>query len=195
MATVIDTTDWFIGSPHVTAKGAKTCYVNPTEAGGTLILTSPEPCRAAFPPSCFDKDPLVTRLNLDLRISPEFEEQLRSIDEWMIAYLTEHSERIFKRVMTRAQVAEVYHPLLKTSERYPTLLRTKMNTAGKGAVNYWGPDGATCREPEVWRDAELTPRLWLSHLWIMGTGCGLVCNVTDLMVVEEPPRSSPFGVN
>jgi hypothetical protein len=62
----------------------------------------------------------------------------------------------------------------------------------RGACRFWTVSGEEREPPADWRDAELTPCLHMSHLWMMGGSCGLVVNVCDVLVTEAS-RSFPFG--
>ena len=173
-------TNWSLADVHVNAKGAKTCQLT---SGGSKVQQSAEDfCTTPFGPSNFDKDPLATRQNLELRIPPQLEAWFTEVDKFMLGYLFAHSERIFKKQLTEEQVRESYHPTLKRSGDYPALLRTKINSTGRQACRYWTVDQQKRDAPEEWRGAEMKAMFHLSHLWIMGTSCGLVLNTTDLLV-------------
>jgi hypothetical protein len=175
-------THWSLADVHVNAKGAKTCQL--TSEGQAVNHAAAAFCSTPFGPSNFDKDPLATRLNLELRVAPTLEAWFTQVDEFMIGYLLAHSERIFKKQLTIEQVRESYHPALKRQGDYPPLLRTKLNTTGRGACRFWTADQQKREAPEDWRSAEMRPVLHLSHLWIMGRECGLVINATDILVRE-----------
>ncbi len=177
---------------HCNAKGAKTCQL--LDGKERAFYTSSLYCTVPFPPSNFDKDPAATRLNLELRVPPEVEAFFDSLDAWMVEYLTLHAERLFKRgPLSSEQVKECYHPSLKRSGDYPALLRTKLDSAGRRACKYWTPEQQPREAPEDWRSSEVRPQLHISHLWIMGRECGIVCNV-EALLVQEASRVCPFDV-
>jgi hypothetical protein len=152
-----------------------------------------EPTRCPFGPSNFDKDPKATRQNLDIRVSGDAAEFFDGLDAWAIDYICAHSERLFKKNLSLAQVKDSYHPCIRKAPGYEPLLRTKFNAAGtRGACRFWTRDGEQREAPEDWREAEVTPHVHVSHLWMMGGSCGLVVNCCDLMVTEAP-RSFPFA--
>ena len=184
-------TNWSLADVNVNSKGAKTCQL--TSEKGKVQQSADDFCTTPFGPSNFDKDPLATRQNLELRITPQLEAWFTQVDEWMVSYLFEHSERIFKKQLTLEQVRESYHPTLKRQGDYPPLLRTKINSTGRQACRYWTVDQQKRDQPEDWRSAEMRPMLHLSHLWLMGRECGLVVNATDLLV-RESSSAFPFPV-
>jgi hypothetical protein len=176
---------------HVNPKGAKSCLL--TNSGARFHYTTPESTRAPFGPSNFDKDPAATRQNLELRCTTSMAHFFRALDEWAVEYISAHSQRIWKKQLSLAQVRDMYHPTLRTTEGYEPLLRTKLNMPGvRGAVRFWTTDGQLRDAPADWRDADVKAHLHISHLWLMGGSCGLVVNCCDLMV-SEGSRAFPFA--
>ena len=183
-------TNWSLADVHVNAKGAKTAQLT---NGGSKVQQSAEYfCTTPFGPSNFDRDPLATRQNLELRFPPQLEAWFTEVDKFMLGYLFTHSERIFKKQLTEEQVRESFHPTLKRSGDYPPLLRTKINSTGRQACRYWTVDQQKREAPEDWRSCEVRPQLHISHLWIMGRECGVVCNV-EALLVQEASVVSPFA--
>ena len=129
---------WSIADVHVNAKGAKTCQL--TDGGRPKTHSSGTPCTTPFGPSNFDRDPLVTRQNLELRIPPELEAYFDAVDKWMLEYLLANSERTFKKQLTASQVQDAYNPTLKRQGDYPPLLRTKNDSAGRRSCRFWDAD-------------------------------------------------------
>jgi hypothetical protein len=181
---------WSLADVHVNAKGAKTCQL--TDGGRPKTHSSGKTCNIPFGPSNFDKDPLATRQNLELRIPPELEAYFDSVDKWMLEYLLANSERIFKKQLTASQVQDSYNPTLKRQGDYPPLLRTKIDSTGRRACRFWDAEQKKREAPEEWRGSEVKAMFHLSHLWIMGTSCGLVVNTTDLLV-QEVSTAFPWG--
>jgi hypothetical protein len=183
-----------LANVSITAKGAKMALLtNGADSSDRCNYTFSEPTRCPFGPSNFDKDPKATRQNLDIRVSGDAAEFFDGLDAWAIDYICAHSERLFKKNLSLAQVKDSYHPCIRKAPGYEPLLRTKFNAAGtRGACRFWTRDGEQREAPEDWREAEVTPHVHVSHLWMMGGSCGLVVNVCDLMVTEAP-RSFPFA--
>jgi hypothetical protein len=182
--------NWSLADVHVNAKGAKTCQL--TVEGRPMHRSSVGFCTAPFGPSNFDKDVLATRQNLELRLPLELQTYFDEVDQWMLKYLETHSERIFKRVLSKEQVRDAYHPTLKRQGDYPPLLRVKIDSEGRRACRYWTVDQKPREAPAYWGGADLKVMFHLSHLWIMGTSCGLVINATDLLV-QETSTAFPFS--
>ena len=174
----------------VNAKGAKSAALT---CGGERFHYTTDLTRSPFGPGNFEKDPLATRQNLELRATNSMDAFFSALDAWAVEYLTAHSERLFKKRLTLAQVREMYHPTLRRAEGYQPLLRTKLNMPmSRGAAKFWTAEGQPRDPPKDWRECELKVRVQVSHLWIMGQQAGLVLNSTDLLVIESS-GSFPFG--
>jgi len=175
-------------------RGAKTCALT---KGGRKVLLQPTslPVEVPFEPSTFDRDESATRLNLQLRCDTPMLCYFDAFDEWAKAYLVEHSERLFKRTLTKEQVDDGYHPCVK---RHPTgayapLLRCKIDTAGRREISYWTPEGARREAPLDWRRVTVIPQIEISNLWNMSREMGFVIQCTALRVFEESVEC-PFAV-
>jgi hypothetical protein len=199
----IDTTCLSLQDTFATRRGAKIAVLKAGD--GECIYQPNEFLRVPFEPSTFDKDPTATNLNLVLETVPEVEEAIKQFDDWLIGYLTEHCERILKRQLTREQVAAGYTSPLRNSEKgYPATLKTKMSTApGKHYIACWSREsherGKFREPPENWRRFKVSPRLHISHLWIMGSQFGPLIRITDAMLeprydelVAPKERENPF---
>ena len=155
--------------------------------------------RVPFEPGTYDKAPDAWRLNILLECDDELKETVEEFDAQIIRYLAEHSERIFKRRLTIEQVKVGYSSCLKPGkESWPSSLKCKMDTEGRKTVACWAPDGSELPMPQTWRDVMVRPRLYFSHLWIMGSQFGVVVQLMDAELVPRDPchaadqRSNPF---
>ena len=187
-----------------TRHGAKIASIKAGE--GDLVYQPNEFMRVPFEPSTFDKDPKATRLNLILETTPQVQEAFQQFDEWLIQYIAEHSERILKKSVTVEQARANYSSPIRTSDKgYPATLKMKMDTDGKNEVGYWHnvcsrPKPQT-EPPTRWRDYRVSPRLHITHLWIMGSTFGPVVRITDALLQEDEnaaakvPRENPCEIN
>ena len=126
-------------------------------------------------------------------------EEVERLDECLIVYIAEHSERILKKRLTVEQVRANYSSCLRTSDKgYPATLKTKVDVgSGKYAVLCWDADGNQVELPDSWRKFRVIPRLHVTHLWIMGTSFGPVVRLTDALLepdeVSSLERRNPFN--
>lgn len=178
----------------VSSRGSKTARIK--NGDGSFVYTPIAHLRVPLEPSTFDKDPKATRQNILLELTPEVEKLVREFDQWCIDYLTEHSERLFKKAMSKEKVQAGYSSCLKTSEKgYAPTLKCKMDTAGSKQVCCWDQSGECIDRPLQWRGRHVKPRLLFSHLWFMGSSFGPVIQLTDasLTDADEPPKHTcPF---
>jgi hypothetical protein len=169
----------------VSARGAKSCTLTDGSAKYILtvgardnLLTTP------FGACSFGEEP-TQRKSLELRLPPQWTEYFQKFDAWAVTYLAEHSERLFKKVLTAEQVKEMYKPCVSQRGSYPATLRTKATLGGSAAVRCWDALDQRMPVPEDWRNFELLPRVHISHLWQMSRECGFVLNVLDCRCLEQ----------
>ena len=143
-----------------------------------------------FGPGNFDKTPAV-RQNLDFRATPELFEYFTALDNWMKDYIMCHSERIFKKQLSIEEINSGYHPCVNQRGTCDPTFRTKINLHEKG-VTFWDSDGKMRAPPENWIGLTATPRLHVSHLWIMGRVFGVVLTCTDIQLFDAEPRVCPL---
>ena len=112
-------------------------------------------------------------------------QEFGKIDAWDITYLAEHSERLFKKLLTADQVKEMYKPCVSQRGSYPATLRCKINIGGLSAVRCWNALDQRMNIPEDFRAYDLLPRVHISHLWMMSKEVGFVRNVHDMMCIQQ----------
>lgn len=198
MAPTIDTANISLRDVFTTKQGAKIASFK--DGDDDLVYQPNEFLRVPFDPSTWDKDPTSQRLNLVLETTPSVLEAFQTLDEWLIKYIAEHSERLLKKRLSVEQVRGNYTSCLKTSEKYPATLKTKIDLgSGKHSVACWSRD-ARRDPPEYWGEYKVSPRLHITHLWIMGNSFGPVVRVTDAMLepdenvaAAQKERVNPFN--
>jgi hypothetical protein len=178
-----------------TQRGAKTCALTKGNKKLQLQPTS-QPVSVPFAPSNFEKDPAATCLSLELRCNQQMLCYFDAFDAWAKEYILEHSERLFKKQMTKQQVDDGFHPTVKRHPegKYEPLLRTKLDTQGRREISYWTPEGVRREAPEDWRRVTVIPQLEITNLWSMSREMGFVIQVTALRVFEES-LECPFAVD
>ena len=191
--TTIDYTKLSFDDVFCSKRGSKVARLN--SGGDPCILMLKQHLRSPFDASTFDKDPAATRLNLQISLDdPIVVEQLQAFEAWLLDYLAQHSERIFKKVLTSDQLKANYSSFMRepTKDGLSPLLKTKIDIEGRTAVCCWDTNGAAMEPPDTWAGLHIQPRLHFSHLWLMGAQFGLVIRLTDAKIAEESPR--PQGV-
>jgi hypothetical protein len=177
----------------VSARGAKTCAL--TATGVKLILnvgSRDAPLSTPFGATSFGEEQ-TDRKTVDFRLSGDTLSYFLALDEWMVNYAAQHSERLFSKKYTLAQCRENYKPCIRQQGSYPASLRCKVNTAGSGAVRCWDVMSQRMPLPDEFRNYELVPRVHISHMWQMGgRDFGLVINVMDCMCLARSTEC-PFA--
>ena len=179
------------------ARGSKTARILACDGSANVVYrASDNGLCAPFGPGNFDKSADATRMNFEVRLDDEHDlSYFDQLDAWALVYITGHSERLFKKVMTTEQVVAGYHPCVRRKEGYVPLLHTKVNTEGSSAICFWDADGVARSQPTEWAHTRLQLRFRVSHLWIMGPSFGLVINSIDAKVLSEgapAQRTCPF---
>ena len=177
----------------ISARGAKTCAL--TSTGVKLILnvgTREAPLSTPFGATSFGEEQ-TDRKTVDFRLTGEMLAYFTALDEWMVNYAAQHSERLFSKRYTLAQCRENYKPCIRQQGSYPASLRCKVNTNGSGAVRCWDVMSQRMPLPDEFRNYELVPRVHVSHMWQMGgRDFGLVINVMDCMCLARSTEC-PFA--
>jgi hypothetical protein len=171
--------------PLVSARGAKSCALTDGPAKYILSVGSKDSLLTTpFGASSFGEEQ-TQRKTIEFRLPPQWVEHFQSFDAWAIVYLTEHSERLFKKLLTTEQVTEMYKPTVTQRGSYPATLRCKINVGGSTAVRCWNALDQRMTIPEDFRAYDLLPRVHVSHLWQMSKECGFVLNVFDMKCIQQ----------
>ncbi len=182
---MFDTPNWHIKDPQISARGAKSCPV--LKANGEKVFfnlgSKSEPVSSPFGATSFN-DEATSRKTIEFNLTEEQEEQFKKFNEWAIGYLSEHSERLFKKKLTPDQVSEGYRSPVTKKGSYRGHLRCKINSSGTTMVRCWSTEDIRRELPADLRNHEMVPRINVSHLWMMSREYGWVFQVNDLMVCE-----------
>ena len=182
---MINTSNLILKDAQISARGAKSCpifYAN----GGKVFFnlgSKSEPVTTPFGATAFN-DETTSRKTIEFNLTPELEEQFQQFDEWAINYLSDHSERVFKKKLTPDQVREGYRSPVTKKGSYRGHLRCKINSSGAAMVRCWSTEDKRREMPADLRNHEMVPRINISHLWMMSREYGWVFQVNDLMVCE-----------
>ena len=176
----------------VSSKGQKSCQLTADHQAVKFQLG--DGLRTRFGASTFDKNVDAVRRNLDfdLEDGPALE-RLRAIDSWALDYITQHSERLLKKKLSRAEVENGYTPLVRTYGSCSSV-KTKINIRGPRAATYWDDKGQQipeCPAEGTWQDFAYTVQVAIPQLWIMAGSFGLLMESTALCL-RAPAAVNPF---
>jgi hypothetical protein len=86
--------------PVVSARGAKSCALTDGPAKYILTVGSRDSLLTTpFGATSFGEEQ-THRKSIEHRLSPQWLECFQKFDAWAVEYLVEHSERIFKKLLT-----------------------------------------------------------------------------------------------
>jgi hypothetical protein len=168
-------------------KGGKAVYLNAV-GGGKLIFQLPQ-LRAPFGLSEY-KDEASGRVSYTLPLSldkPEVLEAFAKLDERVLDYITEHSDELLGKKMSREVIAEgMYKSPIKPSskEGYAPVLNLKVVTdlkTGNVATEAWNAQ----REPVPLQSLEkgqaLSAIIEINQIWRTPAGVGISIRVHQVM--------------
>ena len=167
------------------AKGGKAVYLNQV-GGGKLIFQLP-PLRAPFGLSEY-KDEASGRVSYTLPLSldkPEILEAFSKLDARVLDYITEHSEELLGKKMSREVIKEgVYKPLVRPSskEGYAPILNLKV-LMKDGAIATEAYSAS--RQPTTLTDLEkgqaVNAIIDINQIWRTPAGVGITIRVHQVM--------------
>ena len=173
-----------LGEVFLTGKGAKQI---PLSIANEPVLWQPnEWLTIPWTPSAFN-NPEANRVNLVFNATPGSADvtSLHALDEWSINILSEKSEKLFGKAITKEQMRSRFQPSVKTHEASGMQTwRCKMNTVGKGATRLWD----TFRNPipspvDCWTQCTAKCVVKVKGYWMMGQNeIGLILEATNVML-------------
>ena len=154
--------------------------------------TSAEWLKILWHPSGF-KDPSARRVSLCLETDEGTRAHFRSVEERLVrslAALAQKDTRLFGKLQTESEVKERFLSCLKANTRSEAFLKTKMDWE---RLRIWGPKGEVLKEPGELAGRDCKVRCELRQVWLMTGQCGLLVEVTDLMLKDSGNERCPFS--
>ena len=190
------------------AKGGKAVYLNAV-GGGKLIFQLPQ-MRAPFGLSEY-KDEATGRVSYTLPLSldkPEILEAFTKLDARVLDYITDHSEEILGKKMSREVIAEgVYKSPVKPSskEGYAPVLNLKVITSikdGSIATESWNAQRESVPLTDLEKGQALSAIVEINQIWRTPAGVGISIRVHQVMFAPTnklkpcaflPPADDPVS--
>ena len=177
---------WEIGA--VQGEGAVRSY--PISCGGMELVLSIPGCLAPFDASALNGAP---RKTLTLRVPKEWDDPLGDMEGALIGMVCAKSELFFQDSLLKEQVMDRYKPITKKMGKYPRNLRTKLNADQTwNAVRYWNAERTRIDAPAHHAGMTTNAVVRLRAIWVSADAWGLVCDASDLQVLEAPVAECPF---
>jgi len=187
--------DWHLKDAQISARGAKSCTLQKGPKCEKITFSLGEqdaPVSSPFGATSFNDEANATsRRTIEFNLTPEQEEIFQAFDNWACSYLSENSERIFRKALSIDQIREGYRSPVTKKGSYRGHLRCKINLSGTAAVRCWDEKRQRITIPPDLRNCELIPRISISHLWLMSREYGWVFQVNDLQVIQSE-EECPF---
>jgi len=187
----LDVTGLSLGDA-VLGKGARICPI--VGKSGEAVFWRPQPFMdIAYEPVGYN-DPDAVRVNLSLRPTQGVIDAVRNLDNYLIAYIANNSERVLGKYLDEATVRDRYQSCLKSSEQYPApTLRCKLTHSGRGAVKIWNEAGLPRNAPDSWVYCGARVHLQLKGVFVMAGGkdFGPILEVRDVQLAESE-QACPF---
>ena len=161
--------------------------------GQNAYWTVPSPVTPLWQPSAFKSvsGDSTGKLSLCLSGDDTVMAEAQQLDAWAISYATQHSDRLFGKILTTDQVTDRYNGVYKKAEKYASFLKIKIGT-DRNAPNYWDSEKQKRDAPEDFTSCQLNCRVRLMGFWFMNTSFGLSCQLADAQVTAELSVACPF---
>ena len=200
-----DLKNWHFSDPTTNSKGGKSVFIYK----GPQVLVSPSiqltnntdpKLRIPFGVTKYDKASTSTRLNLDLSVRcTDLEEFFKELDEFLPKVAFNKCEEWFKKSLKQEEIASMYKPILTTSEQFPSMIRTKVNTKGQHVVDVWkvtqdkGGE-LTCvagTVDDIERGGECFACVSVTGMYFLARLFGCTLTTTDVIVFPAAKRCMP----
>ena len=184
-----------ISGINVSSRGTKSALIFKSEERFSHVFEQPVEC--VFQPGSYDRDDAALRQNVVFRPTQEMEQFFDELDQWAVDYLTEHSERLFGKTLSKDTIKFGYVPVLKRPEGKLPLVKFKINMPGsQKPLRCWNENKEPADFIQDWAGRSMQLKILVSHLWIMGSGgkaeFGFVCLLTDVMAMKQQAVMFPF---
>ena len=171
------------------AQGESDVKSFPLTCGSMDLVLSLQGCLSPFDPSSLNGG---TRKTLTLRLPNIWDSPFHQMEEALIKEAAIKSQSLFGERLTEEQLQERYKPIGKKVGEYPRQLRTKLNTDGFYACRYWDSERKRADAPEDHTGHVFNAVIKLRGLWVSSEAWGLVCDATDLQLLEAAQVECPF---
>ena len=171
------------------AQGDSEVKSHPLTVGGMDIVLNLQGCVSPFDSSSLNGG---ARKTLTLRLPQVWDEPFGSMETALIKEAAVKSQSLFGEQLTEEQLQERYKPISKKTGEYPRQLKTKLNTEGYYAVRYWDSERKRADAPGDHIGLMFNAVIRLRALWASSEAWGLVCDATDLQLLETAQVECPF---
>ena len=116
------------------------------------------------------------------------------MEDALVKEAAANSQTLFGERLSEEQLLESYKSITQKTGDFPRNVRAKVNLgAGPYATRYWDMGRAAVPAPGLYAGKNYNAVLSIRSLWVSNDAWGLVCDATDLQIVESPPVDCPFA--
>ena len=171
------------------AQGDSDVKSYPLTVGGMDIVLNLQGCISPFDASALNGG---ARKTLTLRLPKVWDEPFHQMEEALAKEVASKSQSLFGEKLNEEQVLERYKRIAKKVGEYPRQLRTKLNTEGFHAARYWNSERQCTDPPQDHTGLVFNAVVRLRALWVSSEAWGIVCDATDLQLLEAAQVECPF---
>ena len=161
----------------------------PVSCGGMDIVLNVQGCLSPFDASSLNDS---ARKTLTLRLPQVWDGPFGEMEAALMKEAADHSPALFGEKLSEDQLLERYKPLTKKTNEYPRQLRAKLNTNGFYAVRFWNSERIRVDAPGDYGGLLFNAVLKIRAMWVSAEAWGLVCDATDLQLLEVAHAECPF---
>ena len=200
---------WVFSDPSTNKRGGKSVFIYRGQGQNTspsiqLTKDTDPRLRTPFGIGKYGEDPTAppsTRMNLDYNLDcKELEDFFKDLDDFIPKVAHEKCNDWFKKTLSQEEINSMYKPLRTTSDKFPPLVRTKINTAGPHAARIWRV--TSCRDgrcsyaegslDDVVKGATFWANVSVSGMYFLARLFGCTLTTTELLVFPPARQSIPF---
>jgi len=175
---------WKFGTAH--GEGDVKSY--PLSCGGMDLVLSIQACLAPFDASSLSD---ATRKTLTLNLSSEWDGPFTDMEVALLNVVGAKSEMLFGEKLTPTQILGRYKAISKKVGEYPRNMRVKLSE-GIRPTRYWDAQRARIDTPPHHAGMTVNAVVHLRGLWVSANAWGLVCDGTDIQILDAPIVECPF---
>ena len=161
----------------------------PLTMGGMDLVLNIQGCLSPFDPSSLNGS---ARKTLTLRLPKIWDDPFGGVESELVKEVATKSQTLFGEKLNEEQLLERYKPIARKVGEYPRQLRAKLNTDGFYACRYWDSERKRAEPPEDHTGLAFNAVIKLRALWVSSEAWGLVCDCTDLQLLEAAQVECPF---
>ena len=200
---------WVFSDPTTNKKGGKSVFIfkgpGQNQSPSIQLTKDTDPrLKTPFGITKYGEDPSAptsTRMNLDFNLEcAELEEFFKELDDFLPKVAHAKCADWFKKSLTQTEINSMYKPLVTTSDKYSSLVRTKINTSGPHAARIWKVTSTKGGQfsyaegsiEDVVKGATFWANVSVSGMYFLARLFGCTLTTTDVLVFPAAKQGIPF---